>query len=427
MDTLKYKVIVAHPEQQHSYRLASALKKNNMLFKYITTVYDKESSLLMKLVKRVISKDNLKRANKRKNPDLSEIDVIQFYEIRGYINILLNRIDKKKKIYNYWRKRTADKFGRKVANYAIKNNIDAVIMYDLNAEECFKTLKQKAPHIKRILDTSAANRVFMRSIYEQDLILSPEYSDLLKLEIDYLSDEDKLKHHKTEIETSQFFLAGSSFVKKSIMYSGIAEDKINICPYGVDINLFKYTARKAKKDNEVLEFVYVGGTKQLKGISYLLTAFDEIDHTKAKLTIVGSYNLPESIIDKYKQKVNFTGNILQSEVAELLTGKDVMIFPSLGEGMSLSVLEAMSSGLMVITSVNSGTNDLITDGINGLIIPIQDKNAIIEKVEWCINNRTKLPEMGYYARKTAEAHTWNTYENEIKSALLSILSSNIMT
>ena len=59
------KIIVAHPGRQHSFRLATALKKNNMLLYYVTTIYNKKSSWLMQLVQPFLSKDNLKRANKK--------------------------------------------------------------------------------------------------------------------------------------------------------------------------------------------------------------------------------------------------------------------------------------------------------------------------------------------------------------------------
>ena len=48
------KVILMHPGKQHSFRVASALKQSGLLYKYITTVYDKEDSIMMKLVKKFL-------------------------------------------------------------------------------------------------------------------------------------------------------------------------------------------------------------------------------------------------------------------------------------------------------------------------------------------------------------------------------------
>ena len=69
----KIKILVAHPGKQHSLKLAEAISKNDKFdVTYATTVYDKNSSIMMKLVKLVSSKNNKERANARKSNCLNE-------------------------------------------------------------------------------------------------------------------------------------------------------------------------------------------------------------------------------------------------------------------------------------------------------------------------------------------------------------------
>ena len=89
----KPKVIVAHPGRQHSFRVAKALKDGGMLYKYATTVYNKESSILMRIIKLFLNKDNYDRAQRRKCNDLKDDDVVQFCEIDGLLLLALQRID----------------------------------------------------------------------------------------------------------------------------------------------------------------------------------------------------------------------------------------------------------------------------------------------------------------------------------------------
>ena len=163
------KIIVAHPGRQHSFRLASALKKNDVLLYYVTTIYDKDSSVVMKIVKRFLSKDNLKRANGRKNPDLDDRDVKQYCLLGGLIEALLARIDKRHRIYWVVQRIDSDLFGNKVAKLAIKSGADAVIMYDTNATACFRYLRKRAPHILRIQDVSICTRQYMKTIYGKEI------------------------------------------------------------------------------------------------------------------------------------------------------------------------------------------------------------------------------------------------------------------
>ena len=422
----KYKVIIAHPGRHHSFRLASALKKdNNITVKYITTVYNKPNSILMKVIKKFISRTNRERAESRNNKDLCNDEVIQFCQIGGLVEIFLARFDKNKKIYYKWHKRTSKKFGIKVAKYAIKNKFDAVICYDTNALECFKYLEDNKSNIIRIMDVAATNWIYMKEIYEKDMLICPELKEKLKCEVgNYLTHENQ-SYIKEEIYRSQYLIVASNFVKKSYEFSNFPSNKIFICPYGVDLNNFKYFDKIAKEKIEPLNFIFIGGTKQLKGIYYLLEAFLRIPTQVATLTIVGVCNLSDKIISKYRQRVNFTGLLMQKEIAELLKTKDVMIFPSLGDGFGLSVIEAMACGCPVICSENSGVADLIEDEKNGFVIPIQSIDEIVNKVNWFLENRELIPEMSIMAKKTAERYSWDNYNLNISTIVKNICSENI--
>ena len=411
----EYKIIVGHPGRQHSFRLASALKKNNMLFKYVTTVYDKENSLLMKMIKKIITKENKDRANNRKNKDLLEEDVIQFGEIRGLIEIFLARYDKSKKVYNWWHQKTSDFFGEKVAKLAIKNDVDAVIMYDTNAKKCFEILEKKAPNIVRIMDVSAANRLYMKQIYEKDMKKFPEFADKLKQERYFLWNLEECKRLKEEIERTQLFLVPSRFVRKSLLFSNVKEEQIMICPYGTN---FKPEEKIYKKNkNDKIRAVYVGNVTALKGIHYLLEAVLKIPEENFHLTVVGSYNNENNIFTKYMSRINFVGRIPHKKVKEILNRSDIFIFPSLGEGLSLAVLEAMSCGLPCIVTKNSGANDAIIEGINGFEVDIQDIDIIKEKIEWFIQNKSFIPEMGKAAIEKVQEYTWENYEYRVSNLL----------
>lgn len=410
-----YKIIVAHPGKQHSFKLASALKKNNMLFKYVTTVYDKDNSILMKIIKKILTKENKARANTRKNKDLLEEDVIQFGETRGLIEIFLARYDKSKKIYNWWQKKTTDFFGEKVAKLAIQNNVDAVILYDTNAKKCFEILEKEAPNILRIMDVSAVNRLYMKKIYEEDMKRFPLFAEKLKRERLFLWNKENCERLKIELEKTQFFLAPSQFVKKSLLYSGVKENQIAICPYGSNFNSIPKKEYNIKKDK--LKAIYVGNVTAMKGVHYLLKAILEIPKEKIELIVVGSYDNSSHVFDKYLNRVQFTGKVLHKKVKNLLSQADIFIFPSLGDGMGLSVLEAMSCGLCCIVTRNAGASDAIVDGVNGFVVDAQNEEVLKEKILWLYENKNVLSQIGKEAIKSIEKYTWDNYESNVAKIL----------
>lgn len=417
---MDYKILVAHPGQQHSFQTASALKRNNILACYVTTVYDTETSLLMKCIKRLISGTNRVKAANRKTSELDDVDIVLYGELMGFVEIFLNRYDRSKIIYRWWHKKTSDYFGKKVALLAIKMDVDAVIMYDTNANACFKILKKRAPSILRVMDVTAANRLYMKTIYESDMTMEPNFAKKLKTEVRSLWNKEFCNRCLEEIELTQLFLSPSKFVKTSLQFSGVKSEQIEICPYGT--NFLPIEKQYDYSINRPLRVIYVGNVTEMKGISYLLKAAMRIPQEIVQFTIVGHYDNSTHIFDQYMDHIHFTGRILHDQVRDILRASDIFVFPSLGEGLSLSVLEAMACGLPCIVSKNSGANDAIANGINGFVIDIQDANAIYDRIMWFVEHREEIPKMGREALERVKKYQW---QGNYDSILVKILTQRM--
>lgn len=412
------KIIVAHPGRQHSFRLATALKKNDMLAYYVTTIYNKESSWLMRFVKLFLSKDNLKRANNRKNSFLKDADVIQYCEFMGMIEALLARIDKSHRVYRFMQRHDSDRFGVKVAKLAIKENTDAVIMYDSNATAGFRYLKRKAPNIVRILDVSIAPRPYMKEIYQKEIQHSG--NDDLKKENEYLWQPKHLARSQSEIDDADYFFAASQFVKEGLIHCGAKENQIKLIPYGA--NVTSNIEKENGKENAKCKFLFVGQVNYRKGIPYLLDVISEMGDT-AELTVVGAYNPDDWFVKKYKDAANihFTGLVTFDKMQKIYEQSDVFIIPSFAEGMAQVGIEAMACGLPIICSTNSGVNDLVEDYKNGFIIQPGEAEALREKMQWFVDNSQQISFMGENAKKIACCYTWEQYEKKVVGAINNVL------
>lgn len=121
----------------------------------------------------------------------------------------------------------------------------------------------------------------------------------------------------------------------------------------------------------------------------------------------------QDLYKPYDKYVNFYGRVPFELLQDLFSKSSIFIFPSMGEGFGLVVLEALSAGLPVIVSKNCCGTDIIKDGYNGFVIEAGDTKELINKINWFIENKEKLPEMSRNAIKTAELYTWEKYEKEI--------------
>jgi len=408
------KIIVVHPGKQHSYQMAAALKRNNMLYKYITTIYNKKSSLLIKITQLFLSKNNKQRSIARKSAILDDKDVLLFCEFEGLLLLLLQRIDKSRKISVWLNKRLSIRFQKKVAKYIIKNKIDVVISYDTNSEVLFDILKLKAPNVVRIMDNAHTARNYLYEIYQKCIEKSGVFANTFKA-TRYLLDKDFSMKFEKEIKAADFHIVASTFSKQGIKFNDIPENKIFVIPYGVALDKFKPASHK---DNIKLNVLFVGEVNQRKGIYQILEVAKELNNPDIQFDIVGrGMDYQTELYKPYQKYVNFRGHVSFKELLDFFANSHIFVFPVLGEGFGLVIPEALSAGLPVITTPNCVGTDIIKDGYNGFIIHPCDTSALKEKILWFKNNPDLLHTMSDNAIQSVQSLTWERYYNEVASAV----------
>lgn len=211
-----------------------------------------------------------------------------------------------------------------------------------------------------------------------------------------------------ECELSDTILVGSSFARDTFISSGISAEKLHILPYGANISRF-VPADQPSESSDSFRLAFVGQLGQRKGLSYLLKAYRQFKGAGTQLTLIGNLVGDTSPMQPYWEMIQWFPNMPQIQLAEVLRTSDVFVFPTLIEGMPLVVLEAMASGLPVITTPN-GPGDIVRDGIDGFIVPPRDINAIVERLEILRADPQRRREMGANARKRALTYSWDAYE-----------------
>lgn len=207
--------------------------------------------------------------------------------------------------------------------------------------------------------------------------------------------------------------ATKSLVTKYIVQTKIAQRKLMqklrlpkerfmVIPNAIDTEEFNFGMDRGKKRAELslasddIVITCVSKLRRGKGHKYLLEAFEQLRHyserrqkshtnRRFKLLIVGDGEQKEILlkqIESYKSKSNilFIGN--RNDVKELLRISDIFILPTLGEGMSNALLEAMASGLPVITTDIPENRELIKDERTGILIPPKNAAALAEAISF---------------------------------------------
>lgn len=416
------RIIVAHPGRQHSYQLANALEKNGVLHSYITTVYDDKKSVAMKIVKKIVGKQSQVRVNSRKSSLLPGERVKRICEWRGLLLLAILRLDKTQKriFYTTFNNYVSKVFGIKIAKYAIKEKVDAVVCYDTSAFYCFKYLKKNAPSIKRILDNAAANRYGLYEIYQEMDEKYNIFDKQVNTFKDYLLEAEKAEYFKAEAHLADYHIVASDFAARTLERIGIEQKNIFVIPYGVELTQLEN--RKFSLNEDKLKILFVGEISPQKGIYQFLDAAERLnDIVEFHVVGAGIERLDVDDRKRFDQYVDYHGYLLQKDLFALYTECDVFVFPSLGDGFGFVVLEAMNAGMPVICSLNSIGANGVEDGYNGFLIDAGNSKQLIEKIIYFENNRHRVVEMGKNAQLTAKKFTWNEYNNNIVGAIYKIL------
>lgn len=147
--------------------------------------------------------------------------------------------------------------------------------------------------------------------------------------------------------------------------------------------------------DSIVRFIYLGRVSKLKGIDELIEAFDLLskDYNNFTCKIIGHGDSPD-VLNRYKKiitnkglndKINFLGRITGPAKYELLSLSDIYVFPSYMEGCPTSVIEALASGLFVV-STDVGALGKIIDIENGLKIKPRQIEELKEALVYCIKN-----------------------------------------
>ena len=189
-------------------------------------------------------------------------------------------------------------------------------------------------------------------------------------------------------------IAEGQGVRKDLVDAGITRKDVNVLGHGnirgIDMNWYDRSADVMELADKlrvpgVFTFLFVGRVVRDKGISELVEAFKGLAAGNTRLVLVGPFEddvdpVPEDV-RKYIQEapeIITTGEVLGKGLLAWYAASDCFVLPSYREGFPNTVLEAGAMGLPSIVTDINGSREIISDGVNGLIVPTHNSEALLE-------------------------------------------------
>ena len=400
-------VLVAHPGTQHSYELAFALYRARMLERYVTGFYYKEATAWGRAIR--ISSKAIPPAMRRRLLGRSKMglpsDRVIVHPFAELLYVGCYRLPWLRRYASgvlEWRNDHFDEFAGRILRQI---EPAAVVCYNSCALKTFQQAQSFGA--LRILDQSIGHLSSGLHLLREEAERSPEFAEDERID----APQRLIERCEEETSLADIILAGSEYVKTTLVAHGVLPSRIRVVPYGVDIAMFVAPPAQKRTRRRGLRLLFVGQIGIRKGIRYLLEAVRRLKSSGVELTLVGAPAGNGRGLDLYRDYFRHIPHVPHGEIHRLFHDADVFVFPSLHEGSALATYEALACGLPVITTPNSGS--VVRDGVDGFIVPVCDANALEEKISLLLRNDALREHMSENARRRAEEFSWSAYHTRI--------------
>lgn len=176
--------------------------------------------------------------------------------------------------------------------------------------------------------------------------------------------------------------------------------------------------------------LYVGTWLDRKGVYYLADAFALAARKIAglRLTVAGCSAPAEQVREMFpaelRDRVNVIPFVAREDIAAIYAGHDIFVFPSLVEGMPLTLLEAMATGMPVVTTNTCGMADVVEDERNGLLVPAADAGRLAESIERLCYSAELRKRLGLAGQETMRRYTWERVTEKLETIFELALRNN---
>jgi glycosyltransferase involved in cell wall biosynthesis len=198
---------------------------------------------------------------------------------------------------------------------------------------------------------------------------------------------------------------------EACLAAGVDEERLRLVPWGVRTREVEESKAEATRRRYGIQRPYVlfcGTVEPRKNLPRVLEAFRRLDRPDVELVLAGPQGWREDLGDgaaSLAGRVRSLGFVPPAGLDALYHGAAALVYPSLGEGFGLPVLEAMAQGVPVVTSKGTATEEVA--GEAAVLVDPLDVDAIAGGIERVIGDATLAAALGAAARARAAEFTWD--------------------
>ena len=260
------------------------------------------------------------------------------------------------------------------------------------------------------------NKIYIceRSSFHLSETVNIMKSEYKKYKKDFLLDQRVIDRELEEYQTASFVLTPSEICKKTFIKNKIFN--VEVIPYAANLQSF-YPLPK-DKNKQTFDILFIGQLSLRKGLPYLLDAFNKFKHPFKKLHLIG---LKTEDFSLFAEKINRENTILygaipNDQLVKYINKADVFTIASIEDGYAIVVPQALACGIPVITTLNTGSSDVVSKFNCGFVVEAMNSDKISEKFYEIVDNKNLLKIFSENALK-ASSVTWESFVSSLNGVI----------
>ena len=290
---------------------------------------------------------------------------------------------------------------------ALSNHSSQILhAYEDGCSSSFARAKQQG--IQCSYELPIAHWATARRLLAEEAERHPEWEPTLE---STREPEEKLCQKEEELRLADRISCPSQFVLDSIPLEISQKTPCQVSPFGsppcepVDF--------ERSTQSDTLKLLFVGSMSQRKGLADLFEAMKLLKGEPVSLSILGQPSMPMEFYRRQFSEFEYFPPCSNKKVRAIMKEHDALVLPSIVEGRALVQQEALSCGLPIIVTPNSGGEDLVVEGKTGYMVPIRSPEKIKEAVNVLLANNINKSEIQQLCQKNATQYSWASYAQKI--------------
>src|SRR5829696_4785656 len=207
-------------------------------------------------------------------------------------------------------------------------------------------------------------------------------------------------------------------LRRLLVSDGVEENRLHVIPPGVNPSLFEGPFKDPFAGVGKPRVLFVGRLAAQKGVSTLVEAAGLLEDPSAQVILVGDGPKRKALECEAKRlgvadRLHFVGFVAHDRVPAVLAHADLLVLPSLYEELGTVLLEAMQAALPIVASKIGGISDVIEEGVNGLLVPPGEPEALAHAIDRLLVDRDLACRLSEGAQERGKDYDWEVLAERV--------------